>query len=178
MLVELGLVEQRYQAVLEVIRDGVPVAVVARRHGVARQTVHVWLRRYAAKGLAGLADRSSRPLSCPHQMAPEIEARVVGLRREHPSWGSRTLLFHLERDGVVPLPGRTSIERCLIRHGLIVPEARKRKRSDYIRWERFRPMELWQMDIVGGVRIADGSEAKIVSGLDDCSRVVISAKVV
>jgi len=39
-------------------------------------------------------------------------------------------------------------------------------------------MELWQMDIVGGVRLADGSEAKIVSGIDDHSRFVISAHVV
>jgi transposase InsO family protein len=156
----------------------VPVAEVARRHGVARQTVHGWLRRYAAKGLAGLADRSSKPLSCPHQMPPEVEARIVGLRREHPSWGSRTLLFHLEREGVEPLPGRTSIERCLVRHGLIVPEARKRKRSDYIRWERSKAMELWQMDIVGGVKLTDGSEAKIVSGIDDHSRFIISAYVV
>lgn len=178
MLVELGLVEQRYQAVLAVIRDGVPVAEVARRHGVARQTVHVWLRRYAAKGLAGLADQSSKPLSCPHQMPAEVEARVVALRREHPSWGSRTLLFHLEREGISPLPGRTSIERCLVRHGLIVPEARKRKRSDYIRWERSKAMELWQMDIVGGVKLVDGSEAKIVSGIDDHSRFIVSAYVV
>ena len=34
------------------------------------------------------------------------------------------------------------------------------------------------MDIVGGVRLADGSEAKIVSGIDDHSRFVISAQVV
>ena len=34
------------------------------------------------------------------------------------------------------------------------------------------------MDIVGGVRIVDGSEAKIVSGIDDHSRYVISARVV
>ena len=33
-------------------------------------------------------------------------------------------------------------------------------------------MELWQMDIVGGVCLADGSEAKIVSGIDDHSRFV------
>ena len=111
-------------------------------------------------------------------MPPEVEARIVGLRREHPSWGSRTILFHLEREGVEPLPGRTSIERCLVRHGLIVPEARKRKRSDYIRWERSKAMELWQMDIVGGVRLVDGSEAKIVSGIDDHSRFIISAYVV
>ena len=34
------------------------------------------------------------------------------------------------------------------------------------------------MDIVGGVRIVDGSEAKIVSGIDDHSRFVVSARVV
>ena len=77
-----------------------------------------------------------------------------------------------------PLPGRTSVERCLVRHGLVTPQARKRKRSDYKRWERSRSMELWQMDIVGGVRLVDGSEAKIVSGIDDHSRFVVSARVV
>ena len=47
MLVELGLVEQLYQAVLEVLNDGAAVVDVARRYGVARQTVHEWLGRYA-----------------------------------------------------------------------------------------------------------------------------------
>jgi transposase len=170
----MRVVEQRYQAVLEVLNDGALVGDVARRRGVARQTVHDWLRRYAAGGLAGLADKSSRPLSCPHQMAPAVEARIVELRRAHPGWGPRTILFWLERDGVAPLPGRTSVERCLVRHGLVNPQARKRKRSDCKRWERDRAMELWQMDIVGGVRLVDGNEAKIVSGIDDHSRYVIS----
>jgi transposase InsO family protein len=178
MLVELGLVEQRYQAVLEVLNDGASVTDVARRYGVARQTVHDWLRKYAAEGLRGLADRSSRPLSCPHQMYPVVEARIVEMRRAHPGWGPRTILFWLEREGIDPLPGRTSIERCLIRHGLVTPQARKRKRSDYKRWERSRSMELWQMDVVGGVRLIDGSEAKIVSGIDDHSRFVVCACVV
>jgi transposase InsO family protein len=178
VLVELNVVEQRYRAVLEVLNDGASVTDVARRHGVVRQTVHEWLRRYAAEGLGGLADHSSKPLSCPHQMAPELEARIVEMRRAHPGWGPRTILFWLDRAGVSPLPGRSSVERCLIRHGLVTPQARKRKRSDYVRWERSRAMELWQMDIVGGVRIVDGSEAKIVSGIDDHSRFVVSARVV
>ena len=55
MLVELGVVEQRYRAVLEVL-EGAPVTEVARRYGVARQTVHGWLRRYAREG--GLGGRA------------------------------------------------------------------------------------------------------------------------
>ncbi len=85
MLVELGLVEQRYQAVLEVLNDGAKVTDVARRYGVSRQAGHEWLVKYANAGLAGL-DRSSKPVSCPHQMDPVVEARIVELRREHPGW--------------------------------------------------------------------------------------------
>jgi transposase len=130
VLVELNLVEQRYQAVLEVLNDNATVTDVARRFGVARQTVHEWLRRYGAEGLGGLADHSSKPLTCPHQMDPELEARIVEMRRAHPGWVPRTILFWLEHDGVSPLPGRTSVERCLVRHGLVPPQARKRERSD------------------------------------------------
>jgi transposase InsO family protein len=178
MLVELNVVELRYQAVLEVLRDGATVTDVAKRNGVSRQTVHDWLRKYAAKGLAGLADRSAKPLSCPHQMSAEVEAAIVALRRANEGWGPKTLRHELGLIEVVPLPGESSIYRCLIRHGLVTPEARKRKRSDYKRWERSRAMELWQMDIVGGVKIVDGTEAKIVSGIDDHSRFIISARVV
>jgi hypothetical protein len=34
VLVELGVEEQRYRAVLEVLEDGTPVTEVARRYGV------------------------------------------------------------------------------------------------------------------------------------------------
>ena len=39
-------------------------------------------------------------------------------------------------------------------------------------------MELWQMDIMGGVRLKDGSELKIVTGIDEHSRFCVSALVV
>lgn len=80
-MVELGVVEQRYQAVLAVLNDDDSVVEVARRFGVTRQSVHRWLREYAARGLAGLVDQSPRPVSCPHQMPPEVEALIVELRR-------------------------------------------------------------------------------------------------
>jgi transposase InsO family protein len=178
VLVELGVVEQRYRAVLEVLEEGVPVTEVARRYGVARQTVHEWLARYASGGLGGLADRSSRPGSCPHQMPPAVEARIVTLRREHPGWGPSRIRWELERAGTVPLPGRSAVYRALIRHGLVDPKKRKRRRQDYRRWERGRAMELWQMDVMGRAYLADGTELKVVTGIDDHSRFIVSAKLV
>ena len=178
MLVELGVVEQRYRAVLEVLEEGLPVTEVARRHGVARQTVHEWLARYAAGGLGGLADRSSRPASCPHQMPAATEARVVAMRRDHPGWGPSRIRWELERAGVTPLPGRSAVYRALIRHGLVDPKKRKRRREDYRRWERSRAMQLWQMDVMGRVHLAGGTEVKVVTGIDDHSRFVVCAKAV
>jgi transposase InsO family protein len=175
VLIELGVVEQRHRAVLEVA-DGLSVTEVARRHGVTRQTLHRWLRRYAAAGLSGLADASSRPASCPHQTPPHVETRIVELRGEHDAWGPRTIAHRLAREGVAPLPSRSAIYRCLVREGLIAPQKRRRKRSDYRRWERNRPMELWQMDVMGGVRLADGRELKVVTGIDDHSRFCVCAQ--
>jgi transposase InsO family protein len=176
-LVELSVVEQRYRAVLEAVA-GVPVTEVAARYEVSRQSVHAWVRRYAEGGLGGLMDRSKRPESCPHQVSPQVEAVVCELRREHPRWGPLRLAHELARAGVSPVPSRMSVYRVLVRHGLVDPQPRKRPKESYRRWEREAPMALWQLDIVGGVFLADGSEAKIVTGVDDHSRYCVICQVV
>lgn len=177
-LVGMSIVERRYQAVLAVLA-GDPVVDVAEKVGVSRQSVHTWLRRYAEEGLPGLQDRSRRPDSCAHQASPEVEALVCELRRHHPKWGSRRIAFELGRQGCPgPVPSRMTVYRILLRHGLAVPAQRRRGRKDYVRWERARPMELWQMDIVGGIFLADGTEAKVVTGVDDHSRFCVIAAVV
>jgi transposase len=99
VLLELSVVEQRYDAVMEVLRDGLSKTEVAERYGVLRQSVHAWIARYEQGGMAGLADCSHRPKSCPHQIATAIEAQICQLRRIHPDWGPRTIVHHLERGG-------------------------------------------------------------------------------
>jgi hypothetical protein len=39
-------------------------------------------------------------------------------------------------------------------------------------------MELWQMDVMGRVRLASGVEVKVVTGIDDHSRFIVCAVVV
>jgi transposase len=178
VLWELSVVEQRYTAIQQVL-GGMPVTEVADRYGVSRQSVHAWLRRYQGGGLAGLEDRSHRPRSCPHQASVQVEAAVCELRRQHPSWGPLRLQHELQRRGVTGVPSRAGIYRILVRCGLLEPgRRRRRRRSDWRRWEREAPMQLWQLDIVGGVLLADGTELKLVSGLDDHSRFCVIAALV
>jgi transposase len=96
MLRELNVVEQRYRAVLEVL-SGTPVVDVAERYGVVRQTVHRWMARYRADGLAGLSERSHAPRQHPWRIAAEVEAVICELRRAHRRWGPRRLVFELGR---------------------------------------------------------------------------------
>lgn len=167
--------EQRYQAVLAVIKDGETVTDVAARFGVSRKTVHQWLSRYEAGGLEGLVDRSHRPRSSPLQMPAVVEVALVDLRRRHPSWGPRRLVYELARAGVEPVPSESGAYRALLRFGLIDPAARRPRDRRWKRWERGRAMELWQMDVVGGFLLADGRRAKALTGVDDHSRFCVSA---
>jgi transposase InsO family protein len=178
VLVELSVMEQRYQAVLAVIQDGWRVVEVARRLGVSRQSVHAWIARYEGGGLGALADRSHRPASCPHQIPPDLEALICELRRQHPGWGPRRIEHHLGRSGLDPVPSRSSIYRCLRRHGLIELRRRRKRRDEFRRFERDRPMQLWQMDVMGGVLLEEGTELKVVTGIDDHSRFCVVAGLV
>jgi hypothetical protein len=140
------------------------------------QAVHAWVRRYRAAGLAGLADRSHRPVSCPHQASAELEAVVCELRRAHPRWGALRILHELMRAPAPPepLPSRSTLNRILVRHGLVAGRPRRRKSSDYVRWQRPAAMQLWQLDNLFGPRLVDSvtgelREGRIVTGLDDHS---------
>jgi len=175
VLVELSMVEQRYEAVMAVLRDREPVTEVAGRFGVDRSSVHRWVARYQSGGLGALADRSHRPASCPHQMSGAAEAMVCELRRTHPFWGPARLAHYLARAGVEPAPSRSAVYRALLRHGLVQAGGRRAKRTDWVRFERQRAMQLWQLDVVGGIVLADGTELKALTGVDDYSRFCVVA---
>src|SRR6266516_5377759 len=175
MLWELSVAEQRYRAVLEA-GIGVPVTEVAERYGVSRQSVHTWLLRYQEEGIAGLQDRSHQVHSHPWRIPAGAEELVCELRRGHPKWGPRRLVFEMGRRGHQVT--RSSVYRTLVRNGLVEPKSRRRRRKDYRRWERGTAMELWQLDVTASAFLADGAEIKIVTGIDDHSRFCVIAKAV
>ena len=53
---------------------------VAKQLGVSRQTVYKWVRRYRAEGVAGLADRSSRPHRLARLTSAKTTAAIVAAR--------------------------------------------------------------------------------------------------
>ncbi len=101
---------------------------------------------------------------------------VLEMRRAHSYWGARRIAFELARKRIQPAPSESAVYRCLVRAAVIDPMTRRRRRETWKRWERGGPMELWQLDLVHGFVLADGTSAKALTGIDDHSRYCVSAR--
>jgi transposase InsO family protein len=142
--------------IAERVGRGRPVAHVAAELGVSRQTAYRWVRRFREEGLAGLADRSSRPVSSPRRTPVAVEQRVVAARMELRQGPARLAV-------VTGVPART-ISRILVRHQMprlswcdpVTGQLIRASRSTAHRYERERPGELIHIDVKKLGRIPDG----------------------
>lgn len=148
--------------------EGTNLSELCRQFDIARRTGYRWLRRSQAEGLAGLEDRSRRPHSSPRQTPPELEARVVALRQQHPAWGARKLSRRLRDLGLADVPAPSTVTAILRRHGLLEGSRAGLPRA-FTRFEHAAPNDLWQMDFKGHVPCGE-TRCHPLTVLDDHSR--------
>jgi transposase InsO family protein len=172
--------EQLARYVVEaVVREGRSYREVAQAHGVSKSWVAKIVSRYRQGGEEALKPRSKAPHRTPHKTSPELEDRIVVLRKQLLDAGfdagAATIHHHLSlvHDDV---PSMATIWRVLRRRGFVVPEPHKRPRSSWIRFEASLPNECWQSDVTHW-NLADGTEVEICNFLDDYSRVLIASRV-
>lgn len=164
----LSVLDHRREFVRLALSGEVSVAELCRRYGISRQTGFALLRRHREGADADLSDRSRRPISSPRQVAPEMAARIVALRAEHPRWGGRKLARRLRDLGVEGVPAPSTVTEVLRRAKLIDP-AEAQRHKPFIRFERAAPNELWQMDFKGHFAM-DHGRCHPLTVLDDHSR--------
>jgi transposase InsO family protein len=172
----MDLVEQRLAVLLEPGWSGRSVAEVCARHGISRQTFYEWQRRYSADGLAGLMPQSRRPRSSPGQLEPDLEDRIVRLRKQH-GWGPAKIRDALRRDGLA-VPAASTVQQVLARRGLTGDPRRRviQATAPLQRFERDTCNELWQIDGAHH-RLADLSAYWSVELIDDHSRYCLAITV-
>ncbi len=67
-------------------RERFDIVSLCRDFGISRETGHKWLGRYREHGSGALRDLNRAPKSIPARTDPEVEALIVGERRQHPTW--------------------------------------------------------------------------------------------
>ena len=163
---EVSLMSNRVEFVRLASGEGGNVSELCRRFGISRKTGYKWLARDRAG--AGLEDASRRPRSSPSRSPAAVEALVLALRAEHPSWGGRKLRRRLLDVGASEAPSASTITAILARHGCIDP-AEGQQRAAFQRFEHPRPNALWQMDFKGDFATGQG-RCHPLTLLDDHSR--------
>ena len=165
----MEVADQRIRFVIAASGSSRSMVELCAEFGISRTTGYVWLGRYRSDGVAGVCERSRRPLSSPTRTKAEIEDRIVALRTERPDWGARKLAFLLGQEGVKKPP--VTVHRVLLRRGLVRVEDRVQQATR--RFERERPNQMWQMDF----KSQKGWTRKYVGPLaviDDASRYLIA----
>ena len=71
----------RERMVRAIVEGGQTPQAAARAAGVCPRTARKWVDRFKAEGLAGLADRSSRPQRLRQPTSPAVVDQVIALRR-------------------------------------------------------------------------------------------------
>jgi len=161
---------------------GWTVAAASEALGVASATGHKWVRRHRQEGLAGLSDRSSRPLNCPRQLSASAERRILRNRRRMRA-GPHSLGPRLGHP-------RSTVYKVLRRNGVSRLRDRDRPTGVPVRYTREHPGELLHLDVKKLARIPDGGGHRILGrergragrpkgggydylhvAVDDCSRV-------
>jgi transposase InsO family protein len=133
---------------------GKPVAMVAHELGVSRATGYKWLRRYRAEGVAGLADRSSRPARSPRAL-PRERVEAILAARVGTRYGPHRLAY---------LTGhpRSTISGVLARAGMSRLDATDRLTGAPVRYEACHPGALLHQDHKKLARVPDGGGHRVL----------------
>jgi len=172
---ETTTMSEREEFIARAREEEANMSALCRAYGISRKTGYKWLKRYRKTGRQGLREQSRRPRHSPNQTAGQVEQLILEARQKHPAWGGRKLKRWLENKGHSGLPAPSTITTILRRHGkLDGRESAKHRR--YIRFEKARPNQMWQMDFKGHFALDNGRRCHPLTVLDDHSRFLVGLK--
>src|SRR5512133_1073183 len=163
--------------VAAVLIEGRCKSEVARDYGISRRWVITLVQPSLADGEAGLAPRSRRPRSSPHQTPTAVEDEIVALRKDlvrrgHEA-GAATIAAHLQRRHA-RAPATSTVWRILTARGFVTAQPHKRPKSSYLRFAAEQPNERWQTDLTHWT-LADGTDVEVINWIDDHSRLCLAS---
>ena len=111
---------QYFRMSLRALRKGEKMSPLCREFGISRVTGYKIFNRYKDCGLDGLNDRSRRPYRQSNKLPFQIERTILGIKKEHPSWGAPKIRDKLVRAyPMIKPPAISTIHAVLDRNGLV-----------------------------------------------------------
>lgn len=168
---------ERKKIVESYLTSGINKEQFCKTWGVSGTTLLEWVRRYEESGSDGLMRRSKKSSDKRIGMKiPEaVQNEIIDLKKKEPTYGIKKIKHWLYRfRGVKVSTG--SVRKTVVANGLpLVAKIKKRKKSsDRIRrFERARPMQLWQSDITQKNLGIHSHRVYLTVFMDDHSRYIV-----
>jgi transposase InsO family protein len=177
---ETCAMEERILMLTEYDRGHWSVSELCRRHGISRETFHVWRARRASGEPDWFKDRSHATRACPHRTPSDKEEAIIAARRQFPHLGARKLLPVLQRRfGGTDWPAASTIGDILDRAGLV--EKTRRRRSPLDPPRRVIAAEAaneeWAADFKGWFRTRDQQRIDPLTITDSATRFLIETRI-
>jgi putative transposase len=133
------------------------MAPLCRGFGISRVTGYKIFNRYKDCGLHGLNDRSRAPYRQANRLPYQVERTILGIKKEHPSWGARKIRDKLVRQfPMIPTPAVSTLHAVLDRNGLVKRKKRRRHKAQGTPLVgAHEPNGLWCADYKGEFMLAD-----------------------
>ena len=137
--------------------EGEKMAPLCREFGISRVTGYKIWERYKDCGLDGLNDRSRRPYRQANKLPFQIERCILGLKREHDSWGAPKIRDKLIREfPMIKPPAISTVHAVLDRHGLVKRRKRRRYKAEgTLLNAAAEPNGLWCADYKGEFKLGN-----------------------
>ena len=172
---------QKLQLMQRIESGSKPLAQVAHRFQISRQTLYKWLRRFRSGGPLALQESSRRAHRRPHALARLWLDRIEQVRRRYPRWGPKKIRAWLRRHHPRGrLPATSTVGAALGRLGLVHRRPRRRPgpvvRTGAVKVAR-QPNDVWTVDFKGWFRTLDRQRCEPLTVRDLHSRYGLLAQV-
>ena len=174
---ECNVTDERVKFVARFL-EGEKIAALCREFDISRKTGYKIIERYQDTGLEGLTDRSRRPYRHANQLPFQIEALIVRLKQEKPTWGAPKIMELLARRYPdVHRPAISTIHAVLDRHGLVKHRrGRRNKATGTVLSASEHPNDLWCADYKGEFMLADRRYCYPLTITDQASRYLFAVE--
>ena len=158
--------------------EGEKMAPLCREFGISRVTGYKIYERYKDCGLDGLNDRSRRPYRQAGRLPYQIERCILGIKREHSSWGAPKIRDKLVREfALVKPPAVSTVHAVLDRHGLVTRKKRRRYKAQGTPLGSASEVNaLWCADYKGEFRLGNRQYCYPLTVTDYRSRYLLSCE--